>query len=190
MVCTDAVARGMDLGTVDCVISYDPPKFVKNYIHRYLIVFMIIYYFKCLLLNMYRRIGRTARAGRQGTAITLITPAEKWRFSKLIESAEKKTLTPLQVDDAELAVYEDQFRSVLSTLKMSVKEEEDAKIAEGIRNRRRKTNFRPKLAKAKTQSTAAAATTAAVSTGSIKKRMKRKRHGNKSKVKTLQENSG
>ena len=55
MVCTDAVARGMDLGTVDCVISYDPPKFVKNYIHR---------------------IGRTARAGRPGTAITLLSGFE------------------------------------------------------------------------------------------------------------------
>ena len=55
MVCTDAVARGMDLGVVDCVISYDPPKFVKNHIHR---------------------IGRTARAGKPGTAITLLTDNE------------------------------------------------------------------------------------------------------------------
>ena len=55
LVCTDAVARGMDLGVVDCVISYDPPKFVKNYIHR---------------------IGRTARAGRPGTAITILAESE------------------------------------------------------------------------------------------------------------------
>ena len=59
MVCTDAVARGMDLGVVDCVISYDPPKFVKNHIHR---------------------IGRTARAGKQGTAITLLTDREVISF--------------------------------------------------------------------------------------------------------------
>ena len=55
MVCTDAVARGMDLGVVDCVISYEPPKFVKNYIHR---------------------VGRTARAGKPGTAITILTDSE------------------------------------------------------------------------------------------------------------------
>ena len=53
--CTDAVSRGMDLGVVDCVISYDTPKFVKNYIHR---------------------VGRTARAGRPGTAITIVTESE------------------------------------------------------------------------------------------------------------------
>lgn len=67
MVCTDAVARGMDLGIVDCVISYDPPRYVKNYIHR---------------------VGRTARAGRPGTAITILTSGEvishKIRDDKLI----------------------------------------------------------------------------------------------------------
>lgn len=55
MVCTDAVSRGMDLGVVDCVISYDAPKFTKNYIHR---------------------AGRAARAGRPGTAITLLMESE------------------------------------------------------------------------------------------------------------------
>lgn len=53
--CTDAVSRGMDLGVVDCVISYDSPKYVKNYIHR---------------------AGRAARAGRPGTAITILTDSE------------------------------------------------------------------------------------------------------------------
>ena len=63
LVCTDAVARGMDLGVVDCVISYDPPKFVKNYIHR---------------------IGRTARAGRPGTAITILAESEVALFITIV----------------------------------------------------------------------------------------------------------
>ena len=34
LVSTDALARGIDIGTIEFVISYDNPKFVKTYIHR------------------------------------------------------------------------------------------------------------------------------------------------------------
>lgn len=45
---------------VDIVISYDPPRHITTYIHR---------------------IGRTARAGRPGTAITLVSPVEYQKFN-------------------------------------------------------------------------------------------------------------
>jgi len=45
------MARGMDIPGVDYVISYDLPGYTKTYIHR---------------------IGRCARAGREGHAISLI----------------------------------------------------------------------------------------------------------------------
>lgn len=45
LVCSDAMARGMDIENVKYVISYDAPNFVKTYIHR---------------------VGRTARAGNTG----------------------------------------------------------------------------------------------------------------------------
>ena len=51
MVCSDVLARGIDIDNVDCVISYDQPKYIRTYIHR---------------------VGRTARAGKVGTSITLI----------------------------------------------------------------------------------------------------------------------
>ena len=35
LVSTDALARGIDIGTIEFVISYDTPKYVKTYIHRY-----------------------------------------------------------------------------------------------------------------------------------------------------------
>lgn len=127
LVCTDAVARGMDLGRVDCVLSYDPPKFVKNYIHR---------------------IGRTARAGRPGTAITLLDPSEKRRFEKLLEHAEKKTATPLELDVAELAVYEEDFRKALQRLKSDVKQEHQEKTMSSAQRRRLKTK-RPQVSKKK-----------------------------------------
>lgn len=55
IICSDALARGIDIANVDVVISYDAPRHVKTYIHR---------------------IGRTARAGRTGTAVTLLVASE------------------------------------------------------------------------------------------------------------------
>lgn len=52
LVATDVAARGIDVPGVSHVINYDVPKFEQDYIHR---------------------IGRTARAGESGKAITLLT---------------------------------------------------------------------------------------------------------------------
>ncbi len=59
MVATDVVARGLDIPHIQHVINYDLPQCPEDYIHR---------------------IGRTARAGAQGSSLCLITPtdAKKW----------------------------------------------------------------------------------------------------------------
>lgn len=48
---TDALARGIDIQDCNYVISYDPPRNIKTYIHR---------------------VGRTGRAGRKGHAVTIL----------------------------------------------------------------------------------------------------------------------
>ena len=53
LVATDVAARGLDLEHITHVINFDPPADEKDYLHR---------------------VGRTARAGRTGTGITLVTP--------------------------------------------------------------------------------------------------------------------
>src|SRR3984957_7209701 len=60
LVATDVAARGLDIPHIEHVINYDLPQCPEDYIHR---------------------IGRTARAGAEGSAITLITPkdGDKWR---------------------------------------------------------------------------------------------------------------
>lgn len=60
LISSDALARGIDLPGIEVVISYDPPRHPKTYIHR---------------------VGRTARAGKFGTAISLLTETELLRFN-------------------------------------------------------------------------------------------------------------
>jgi ATP-dependent RNA helicase RhlE len=55
LVATDVAARGIDIPGVACVVNYDLPQVPENYVHR---------------------IGRTARAGREGQAIALCAPDE------------------------------------------------------------------------------------------------------------------
>ena len=51
LVATDVAARGLDIDDIGAVVHYDPPKDAKDYLHRS---------------------GRTARAGRDGWAVTLV----------------------------------------------------------------------------------------------------------------------
>jgi ATP-dependent RNA helicase DDX51/DBP6 len=75
IICSDALARGIDVAKIDCVISYDVPKHLKIYIHR---------------------IGRTARAGHEGTSVTLIAPDQINFFDKLIKTANKKAVQEMK----------------------------------------------------------------------------------------------
>lgn len=69
LVATDVAARGIDVDDVDLVINYDMPQDVEYYVHR---------------------IGRTARAGRKGTAISFVSPS--WN-EHLILQIQKYTKT-------------------------------------------------------------------------------------------------
>lgn len=63
LVATDIVARGIDVDDIPLVINYDVPRDAEDYVHR---------------------IGRTARAENNGTAITLVSDQDK-RFFQRIE---------------------------------------------------------------------------------------------------------
>jgi ATP-dependent RNA helicase RhlE len=57
LVATDVAARGIDVEGVAYVINYEVPSTAEDYIHR---------------------VGRTARAGRKGSAFTLVSPEEEF----------------------------------------------------------------------------------------------------------------
>ncbi|CAF3699502.1 unnamed protein product [Adineta steineri] len=65
LLCTDIVARGIDLPDVDWVIQYDPPTTVVQFVHR------------C---------GRTARLGRLGNALLMLLPNEAAYVNFLLNS--------------------------------------------------------------------------------------------------------
>ena len=62
LVATDVAARGLDLDDITHVVNYDPPDDDKGYVHR---------------------VGRTARAGRAGTGLTLVLPHQRGDVSRM-----------------------------------------------------------------------------------------------------------
>lgn len=72
LVATDIAARGIDIDDVTHVINYDLPNEPESYVHR---------------------IGRTARGGSEGTALSLCTPADRDN----LRAIEKLTRLPLAV---------------------------------------------------------------------------------------------
>uniref|UniRef100_UPI0025DD7642 DEAD/DEAH box helicase n=1 Tax=uncultured Paracoccus sp. TaxID=189685 RepID=UPI0025DD7642 len=72
LVATDVAARGLDIPEVAHVYNYDLPNVAENYIHR---------------------IGRTARAGRDGRAVAFCSPAELGE----LRAIEKLTKLPIPV---------------------------------------------------------------------------------------------
>jgi len=60
LVATDVAARGIDVENIAHVVNYDPPANREGYVHR---------------------VGRTARAGRSGTGVTLVLPEQRSEVS-------------------------------------------------------------------------------------------------------------
>ena len=69
LVATDIVARGIDIDDIRMVINYDVPHDAEDYVHR---------------------IGRTARAERDGIAITLVSETDMYRFHQIERFLEKE----------------------------------------------------------------------------------------------------
>ncbi|KAI8901195.1 P-loop containing nucleoside triphosphate hydrolase protein [Globomyces pollinis-pini] len=77
LISTDVGSRGLDIPTVEAVVNYDLPADATDYVHR---------------------IGRTARAGRGGMAISIVTERDIQIVLNIEEKTQKK-MTELEVPE-------------------------------------------------------------------------------------------
>lgn len=97
VVATDIAARGLHVDDLTHVINYDLPDSVENYVHR---------------------IGRTGRAGKEGTAISLVHPLDKPKL-RAIERHTKQSLetgkipTRAEIESHHLQRFQEQIRETL-----------------------------------------------------------------------------
>lgn len=68
LIATDIMSRGIDIDDIELVVNYDVPREAEDYVHR---------------------IGRTARADRNGKAITFISEKEIGKFKRIEKMLEK-----------------------------------------------------------------------------------------------------
>jgi len=100
MVCSDVMARGMDIPSVDLVINYDIPVHITTYLHR---------------------VGRTARAGQRGTSLSILCNEQVRYFKAMMKRAARSSPAPKVHDVRESWISEDpameRLRQVLSILR-------------------------------------------------------------------------
>ena len=104
LVATDVAARGLDVTRVSHVINYDIPNDCESYVHR---------------------IGRTARAGRNGEAILFVGSRER-HLLRLIEKAIGKKIEPLKlptidnINSKRIARFKQRITDTLATQDLGV----------------------------------------------------------------------
>ena len=80
LICTDVASRGLDVPNVDLVLEYDPPFCKDDHFHR---------------------IGRTARAGREGRAMIFLQPGSEEGYINILKKSQRETSRSLTRHDAD-----------------------------------------------------------------------------------------
>ncbi|RHY56579.1 hypothetical protein DYB30_008391 [Aphanomyces astaci] len=108
VVCSDAMARGMDIAHVGNVINYDVPPYLKTYIHR---------------------VGRTARAGRAGRAVTLVKRGQVKGLTRMLSKAKKAELPTYAYDAEHMKSLVPRYTACLASLKDTLAKEKAGHLA-------------------------------------------------------------
>ena len=103
LVATDVAARGLDVDDLEVVFNYDLPNDAEDYTHR---------------------IGRTARAGKSGRAITFVSGRELYKLQSMMRFARLKirreTIPSIgEVEEARANVFCEKLRAVLDAGKFT-----------------------------------------------------------------------
>ncbi|RXW21754.1 hypothetical protein EST38_g4090 [Candolleomyces aberdarensis] len=97
LICSDLISRGMDISHVSHVVSYDAPVDIRKYVHR---------------------AGRTARAGREGDAWTLVEEQEARYFKKMLSDADHlKNVKRMKISESATEPLVPYYESALDSLR-------------------------------------------------------------------------
>lgn len=88
LIATDVASRGLDIRGVTCVLNFDFPRNIEDYVHR---------------------IGRTGRAGKKGTSLTFVT-REDWRMAHKLISIMVEANQEVPDELADMAQRYEEFR--------------------------------------------------------------------------------
>ncbi|KAG5975759.1 ribosomal RNA processing protein [Claviceps digitariae] len=109
LVATDVAARGLDIPKVDFVLNFDLPQDSKTYIHR---------------------VGRTARAGKSGIAISFVTQYDIEIYQR-IEAALGKKLDVYPTEKEEVMAFQARVEEAQRHARVEMKKLGDSKGAKG-----------------------------------------------------------
>jgi ATP-dependent RNA helicase DeaD len=99
LVATDVAGRGLDVDDVEVVFNFDLPNDAEDYVHR---------------------IGRTARAGKKGQAITFVSGRDIYRMQNIIRSTKMKVRRERvpsldQVEEKRESSFFERLRAILDS---------------------------------------------------------------------------
>jgi len=106
--------RGLDIPSVDVVINYDVPQHSKDYIHR---------------------VGRTARAGRAGKAITLVSQYDVELLQRIEEVTGKK-MDLYETEAEDIAALKERVGEAARAAKTEMKDSEQNGKGKGRKRQR------------------------------------------------------
>merc|ERR1712025_886240 len=109
LLATDVASRGLDIPHVDIVVNYDIPTHSKDYIHR---------------------VGRTARAGRSGKAVTFVSQYDVELYQR-IEQLLGKKLPLYPSTEEEVMLLGERVAEALRLAKTEMKKLDDKKGSKG-----------------------------------------------------------